>query len=60
MSEMNEHEMTELAAYMVGLFAGRVSSDGSPATVAHALWLLRQEAERRRLEWLNTASRIGP
>jgi hypothetical protein len=51
-----EHELAELAAYHVGLFAGAASRlDGAaemPAIVAHGLFLMAQEAERRRREWI--------
>lgn len=42
-----------LAAYHVGLFAGTASRHAStPAAIAHALFLLIEEAKRRREEWL--------
>jgi hypothetical protein len=48
-----EEDLTVLAAYHVGLFAGAASRiDASPATIGHALWLLIEEAKRRQEEWL--------
>jgi hypothetical protein len=48
-----EERLAMLAAYHVGLFAGRVSGiDDSPAAIEHALFLLAEEAKRRREEWL--------
>lgn len=50
-----ERRIAELASYHVGLFAGAASRlDDTievPALVAHALWLLSQEAKRRSAEW---------
>jgi hypothetical protein len=50
-----ERQLAELAAYHVGLFAGAAARiDASPAAVAHALFLLIDEANRRREEWLRS------
>ena len=51
-----ENQLAREAAYHVGLFTGAVAQKhGSDATtlVAHALWLLAAEADKRRDEWLN-------
>jgi hypothetical protein len=54
-----ERELAELAAYHAGLFCGaasRLDPDGQnlAARVAHGLFLLAEEAERRRREYLAT------
>jgi hypothetical protein len=54
-----EEELTVLAAYHVGLFSGAASridrSSEVPAVIAHGLFLLIEEAKRRREEWLGKA-----
>jgi hypothetical protein len=53
-----EQDLAELAAYQVGLFIGtaaRMSEDARPAAIAHALFLLIEEAKLRREEWLRDA-----
>ena len=55
MSESNlEAQLAEQAAYHVGLFSGLIAErhGADLCVVAHALWLLAREAERRREEWL--------
>jgi hypothetical protein len=48
--ERTEQRLAELAIYHVGLFVGIVSREVDPAMIAHALFLLAREAERRRDE----------
>jgi hypothetical protein len=53
MTDDREQQLAMLAAYHVGLFAGTASRHAStPAAIAHALFLLIEEAKRRREEWL--------
>jgi hypothetical protein len=48
-----EQQLAELAAYHVGLFVGTASRlDVSPAVLAHALFLLVEEANTQRERWL--------
>jgi hypothetical protein len=53
--EDEENRLAELAAFHVGLFLGGVSRliDGTtlPEAFAHALWLLEEEARRRRKDY---------
>ena len=60
-----ESQLATLAAYHVGLFTGAVAVEmicrnaqkhgfDATALVAHALWLLAREAEKRREEWLTS------
>jgi hypothetical protein len=58
MPEDTERRLAELAAYHVGLFAGtatRFDAPFNPAAIAHALFLLIEEAKLRREEWLRLA-----
>jgi hypothetical protein len=59
---LNEDRERRLAANAVGLFIDAVSGiDPSPAAVAHALWLLIEEAKRRRERcWRTKDQNRGP
>jgi len=53
-----ERELAALAAYHAGLFTGAATRiDSDPGVIAHALFLLAEEALRRRDEWLASANR---
>ena len=53
MAHEGERNLGELAAYHTGLFVGAASRiDASPAFIAHALFVLIEEAFRRREQWL--------
>jgi hypothetical protein len=52
-----ERKLAELAAYHAGLFIGRMMHiDSSPAAIAHALFLLIEQAKLRREEWLRAVA----
>ena len=52
-----ERRLAELAAYHVGLFTGVATGIGAtPAEIAHALFLLAEEARHRREQWITSAN----
>jgi len=56
-----ERRLTELAAYHVGLFTGVATGIGaSPVELAHALFLLAEEARLRREQWIASAGAPAP
>jgi hypothetical protein len=55
MAQAHEDQLTlgELAAYHIGLFLGTAARiNASPAFLAHALFVLIEQAQERRREWL--------
>jgi hypothetical protein len=61
MSDYFERQLADLAAYHVGLFVGSTARiEGSPAVIAHALFLLIEQANQRRVEWVKASESPPP